>query len=268
MSVMSVRLIPAHAGKTDVCFSVSVSVQAHPRSRGENLEDHWEVLEADGSSPLTRGKRASRQTTSEVTGLIPAHAGKTTPRWSNLSSRSAHPRSRGENRGRWRQHVGVDGSSPLTRGKLLLLLVGCLPMRLIPAHAGKTDGGFAWKAGFPAHPRSRGENETFTDAATAQRGSSPLTRGKLSSARPENLERRLIPAHAGKTGVGLLSGDLAAAHPRSRGENLTSTSLGAFSAGSSPLTRGKRALRRPYSRRERLIPAHAGNTQARPSPPG
>ena len=55
---------------------------------------------------------------------------------------------------------------------------------------------------------------------------------------------------------------LSRAHPRSRGENCFQ--LGALSAflGSSPLTRGKPAIRPRRGRRRRLIPAHAGKTRS------
>ena len=50
------RLIPAHAGKTD-CLEVSVEqLEAHPRSRGENLTKNEYQELGTGSSPLTRGK--------------------------------------------------------------------------------------------------------------------------------------------------------------------------------------------------------------------
>ena len=53
---------------------------------------------------------------------------------------------------------------------------------------------------------------------------------------------------------------MAAAHPRSRGENTVEGAITAGANGSSPLTRGKprRILRR--ERRPGLIPAHAGKT--------
>ena len=91
------RLIPAHAGKTRSSRGPQGSCWAHPRSRGENLEDNWEVLEADGSSPLTRGKRPVSDGLRVGGGLIPAHAGKTRPSSGWTSWRAAHPRSRGEN---------------------------------------------------------------------------------------------------------------------------------------------------------------------------
>ena len=52
-------LIPAHAGKTIGSVSRSSSSRAHPRSRGENLHQARLPGQKMGSSPLTRGKRAS-----------------------------------------------------------------------------------------------------------------------------------------------------------------------------------------------------------------
>ena len=50
------------------------------------------------------------------------------------------------------------GSSPLTRGKLIDVLVGQTRSGLIPAHAGKTVVIEEARADLAAHPRSRGEN--------------------------------------------------------------------------------------------------------------
>ena len=50
------------------------------------------------------------------------------------------------------------------------------------------------------------------------------------------------------------------AHPRSRGENSSARKRPASARGSSPLTRGKRALRSVQGLQSRLIPAHAGKT--------
>ena len=51
-----------------------------------------------------------------------------------------------------------------------------------------------------------------------------------------------------------------AAHPRSRGENLTGAEDQLVSLGSSPLTRGKRRQHQNVGPGVRLIPAHAGKT--------
>ena len=176
---------------------------------------------------------------------------------------SAHPRSRGENSSARPGLCIRCGSSPLTRGKLLRAAVeGCVE-RLIPAHAGKTAFSGPPRWGFSAHPRSRGENCVASDRGFRQSGSSPLTRGKRRANRVLEAWFRLIPAHAGKTAGGQGRDSGRPAHPRSRGENGRGGRQGIPSAGSSPLTRGKRRLGNDEHARERLIPAHAGKTRSR-----
>ena len=71
------RLIPAHAGKTELIPTNCQHGKAHPRSRGENLYWGRAVRPVPGSSPLTRGKLNSNRGNDATKGLIPAHAGKT-----------------------------------------------------------------------------------------------------------------------------------------------------------------------------------------------
>ncbi|EFF79638.1 hypothetical protein HMPREF0970_01431 [Schaalia odontolytica F0309] len=78
------------------------------------------------------------------------------------------------------------------------LCLGCA-VRLIPAHAGKTEPRSPERRGKPAHPRSRGENQRGLDASLRAGGSSPLTRGKRDGRAAHFCDPRLIPAHAGKT---------------------------------------------------------------------
>ena len=213
------RLIPAHAGKTTGRSGEAASNAAHPRSRGENCRCSLFSPSLRGSSPLTRGKRAvqdghalgggsspltrgkhhAASPLTEVEGLIPAHAGKTRPRGRSGLQRRAHPRSRGENTPPLTPPVNRLGSSPLTRGKRVLLALHSLLDGLIPAHAGKTRTGWGPGRAGRAHPRSRGENQPVPERCNACKGSSPLTRGKRSHHGPRRLDRRLIPAHAGKT---------------------------------------------------------------------
>ena len=135
-----------------------IGTTAHPRSRGENMVSDGKVSLEDGSSPLTRGKLPGENDPRAGSGLIPAHAGKTTRAGPPRLSTPAHPRSRGENH---RLAAGIEdagGSSPLTRGK---------PMSV-------------WGSGDKrvAHPRSRGENGLTIFERLPSSGSSPLTRGK------------------------------------------------------------------------------------------
>ena len=92
------------------------------------------------------------------------------------------------------------------------------------------------------------------------RGSSPLTRGKLTGICVPFGLVGLIPAHAGKTTLSLSQPPQERAHPRSRGENMRSPASGTIGPGSSPLTRGKLILDSVPRGHGGLIPAHAGKT--------
>ena len=255
-----VGLIPAHAGKTGRRRGRSQQLSAHPRSRGENCFHDRGRSNANGSSPLTRGKRRHRKPTGIKSRLIPAHAGKTRglPRkWSRFA---AHPRSRGENLRYIDRKLTRPGSSPLTRGKRIHHRTATTPSRLIPAHAGKTVELVPVVPGRTAHPRSRGENRTLSLMICISVGSSPLTRGKLPDRGSDRKAGRLIPAHAGKTTRPTSSRTRCPAHPRSRGENGAKMKRALSKVGSSPLTRGKLVDALVALAVGGLIPAHAGKT--------
>ena len=117
---MARGLIPAHAGKTAVEITERSALAAHPRSRGENVRSATSCVAMSGSSPLTRGKQDPGLPGVRHQRLIPAHAGKTLAGVSSRKKHRAHPRSRGEN-SEGDSAAGLPaGSSPLTRGKLVL----------------------------------------------------------------------------------------------------------------------------------------------------
>ena len=151
-------LIPAHAGKTYPWDCILRYTGAHPRSRGENNPNSPAQLLGWGSSPLTRGKPIGGRRALKAGGLIPAHAGKTRSSVRQGRARTAHPRSRGENREFVTSFRYTPGSSPLTRGKLTRNDHVPVRQRLIPAHAGKTAFVACGAGAGGAHPRSRGEN--------------------------------------------------------------------------------------------------------------
>ena len=196
--------------------------------------------QAWASSPLTRGKPGDVDAREAHRGLIPAHAGKTTPARSPSPATRAHPRSRGENCAICSGEYPRMGSSPLTRGKHEAKVWTVLQVGLIPAHAGKTPMARLSPPCSRAHPRSRGENAPIVSVLPFSQGSSPLTRGKRPRGAGDRSLRRLIPAHAGKTGHRQPDRGPRAAHPRSRGKNRGFHLVRFPESGSSPLTRGKR----------------------------
>ena len=172
-----------------------------------------------GSSPLTRGKRSVFQVLSAIRRLIPTHAGKTSSPGSATSQPRAHPHSRGENRLPAEPGGQPPGSSRLTRGKRENHPIRPASHRLIPTHAGKTRIDLASRAGYRAHPHSRGENAIRAGCAVGVWGSSPLTRGKRRRRQLLGRPAGLIPTHAGKTPHCAGRRAKFRAHPHSRGEN-------------------------------------------------
>ena len=192
-------LIPAHAGKTASGAATRRHGWAHPRSRGENCcTGAGSALKA-GSSPLTRGKRCEAPGLHEDAGIIPAHAGKTSPTCNATPTTWAHPHSRGENTISSTEPITLGGSSPLTRGKPHRDRVLGHEGGLIPTHTRKTSCPDSSPSPTRAHPRSRGENISPPVSPPVTMGSSPLTRGKRVSAIGFGAHPGLIPAHAGKT---------------------------------------------------------------------
>ena len=192
--------------------------------------------------------------------LIPAHAGKTCACSSTRRGKRAHPRACGENRESDGSVDVGDGSSPRMRGKHRRSASRRHPLRLIPAHAGKTlrpsDGAYCSRA----HPRACGENNGLGADKKREYGSSPRMRGKREKPVRTTKNDRLIPAHAGKT-FETGSRHLGSwAHPRACGENIPTRSPARPAGGSSPRMRGKQHLRIRDRVPDGLIPAHAGKT--------
>ena len=192
-------LIPAWAGKTLSGVGLGQTRWAHPRVGGENYERKTGEPITCGSSPRGRGKLLSAVADRRPDRLIPAWAGKTTPRSTRPGARWAHPRVGGENT-KTRMSPGLTvGSSPRGRGKHFALIDVLFEERLIPAWAGKTILSPGLNCAHRAHPRVGGENGQGDGLSAVARGSSPRGRGKLVVVVLGVVEFGLIPAWAGKT---------------------------------------------------------------------
>ena len=152
------------------------------------------------------------------------------------------------------------GSSPRMRGKLSHVISLRFHQRIIPAHAGQTDGRFRWEQGDADHPRACGANERPTVLCRFIRGSSPRMRGKRSAAHRSAGARRIIPAHAGQTPPRMSVTLTPADHPRACGANTNQSQRNKQQHGSSPRMRGKPAPLSLGLWWTGIIPAHAGQT--------
>ena len=184
------------------------------------------------------------------------------------ASLPAHPRLRGEHQECALVLLDGAGSSPLTRGALVVGGSVVYVCRLIPAYAGSTHPLRCPIVCRWAHPRLRGEHKSRRDKATSNGGSSPLTRGARRCNDNGIGSDRLIPAYAGSTRLLFRRGCAARAHPRLRGEHTHPNEPTPVSPGSSPLTRGAPRTMNALTPPPRLIPAYAGSTdECRPLVP-
>ena len=274
-------IIPARAGFTRVRDARHRPPANHPRSRGVYSICRQAGKTYTGSSPLARGLPVGFDVAPHGGRIIPARAGFTSTSRCTTTATSDHPRSRGvyprprprtrpggdhpRSRGvyearRWGTPTNL-GSSPLARGLRRLPDPPGRPAGIIPARAGFTLRLCCARRWSRDHPRSRGVYPEDARIMTADGGSSPLARGLH---QPDGRYRghgRIIPARAGFTTTCSTRSSSTPDHPRSRGvySELLRDTLDA--AGSSPLARGLRPVRRPGSPGRRIIPARAGFTR-------
>ena len=154
----SVRITPAHAGKTALYCASSMSASDHPRACGENWKRALTLSATSGSPPRMRGKRKEVSHGRKGIRITPAHAGKTRTFASSPLSQPDHPRACGENRSRGGAFQFILGSPPRMRGKLSSYSLPFQSWRITPAHAGKTVPLITATASASDHPRACGEN--------------------------------------------------------------------------------------------------------------
>ena len=186
-----------------------------------------------------RGKRVDAGKFSELTGLIPACAGKTINHLPADVPNGAHPRVCGENPPTFLNPNSAAGSSPRVRGKRRTNRHRAHSGGLIPACAGKTYTPVFLSGGGWAHPRVCGENGRGVEPRRRRAGSSPRVRGKPCRTGPVSMRSGLIPACAGKTLPRSKTRHASWAHPRVCGENLIGMHARIPCEGSSPRVRGK-----------------------------
>ena len=151
-------IIPAYAGSTLDPDRSGVGDWDHPRIRGEHYAAHKVALEAGGSSPHTRGARPPCRRRPSSRRIIPAYAGSTGPQSDTKERHQDHPRIRGEHfQFSFRLSLGA-GSSPHTRGALLVVVVTLPGCGIIPAYAGSTSRAPTRTSTLTDHPRIRGEH--------------------------------------------------------------------------------------------------------------
>ena len=156
------------------------------------------ILAVIGSSPLTRGTRELGIWEKWFDRFIPAYAGNSVFWGFTLRYPPVHPRLRGELIPKLILMLALVGSSPLTRGTLLIRNSESFKFRFIPAYAGNSRWPWIRRISNP--------------------GSSPLTRGTHKNIVHRAFLERFIPAYAGNSVWLLFRMNRSSVHPRLRGE--------------------------------------------------
>ena len=268
-------IIPAHAGSTGGRAACRVRLWDHPRACGEHSGKLGPAelpagssprmrgaqgAQGGGSSPRMRGARRRAPAGPHVVGIIPAHAGSTSPQSPFRLPGRDHPRACGEHRDRDGQGGRPGGSSPRMRGALLRRRMHPTRRGIIPAYAESTQGAKSLVSGAWDHPRVCGEHVTFSRVFSGSMGSSPRMRGALLCGAGRVPATGIIPAYAGSTRPTRRPPPRSRDHPRVCGEHWGTTDNDSRITGSSPRMRGAREALQGSARRSGIIPAYAGST--------
>ena len=146
-----------------------------------------------------RGKVTTFFAIVAIVGITPAYAGKSTPLLLPKTFCRDHPRVCGEKlRKEEARETGL-GSPPRMRGKVYMRCCACLPPRITPAYAGKSNRDQTILTTFEDHPRVCGEKLRKTAVSVRELGSPPRVRGKARRLGYKSANSGITPACAGKS---------------------------------------------------------------------
>ena len=132
--------------------------------------------------------------------------------------------------------------------------------RITPADAGSREAGRTRRPERWDHPRGCGEQAQLQTTFSDNVGSPPRMRGaERADARPAP-RRRITPADAGSSLIGLLIRARARDHPRGCGEQNTGRTQKWQNRGSPPRMRGAAHRNVQRAREPRITPADAGSS--------
>ena len=255
-------LIPARAGRSSRSAPAGRRPRAHPRAGGAvrscpRTRQSWR-----GSSPRGRGGHESRAAFTDLPGLIPARAGRSSGFLSIFVSAGAHPRAGGAVVLWCPSDSSLPGSSPRGRGGLMRAGTLTASKGLIPARAGRSSWTARPSCASRAHPRAGGAVRRTCAPTSSPAGSSPRGRGGQQRTSGRVLRAGLIPARAGRSSRSGAPPRRARAHPRAGGAVSCVLPQADSHEGSSPRGRGGHSSAGRQVQGSGLIPARAGRSAA------
>ncbi len=190
-------VVPAHAGVIRCAPRTARTPRRRPRARGGYPEFITTVLDGGKSSPRTRGLSVRLRGDARLSRVVPAHAGVIRTRGPDTGRHGRRPRARGGYPASEVIDRGEPASSPRTRGLSGRQPVLDVPGLVVPAHAGVVRRAAGPTTGATSRPRARGGYPNGKTLIAAGIGSSPRTRGLSVRVVALEVDRVVVPAHAG-----------------------------------------------------------------------
>ena len=138
ISLQTAGIIPAHAGLTYQYKEAARNGRDHPRACGAHSNLYLIQSTVKGSSPRMRGSQLINMQFGQLKGIIPAHAGLTSPPHTKAREARDHPRACGAHTEVSDMKKQYEGSSPRMRGSHIFSIDNVTRVGIIPAHAGLT----------------------------------------------------------------------------------------------------------------------------------
>ena len=192
-------ITPARAGKTPALRLVNGKGGDHPRACGKDEETYTTKGGKLGSPPRVRERRLTFVLWRSYSRITPARAGKTFLLVDKSCGAKDHPRACGKDCGKSSRDLGIRGSPPRVRERLIFKSLAGTAIRITPARAGKTRGEYRVAIQNEDHPRACGKDEEIDEEFFAELGSPPRVRERRQPPQPHAQQKRITPARAGKT---------------------------------------------------------------------
>ena len=173
-----------------------------PAYAGKSLDQIANDIAVLGSPPRMRGKEPIPLCTTRTVGITPAYAGKSAGPPFGLWCCRDHPRVCGEKTTAAEPLVGVGGSPPRMRGKVLQPIRPLDHLGITPAYAGKSVSLSSQVCQGVDHPRVCGEKFPRPLLVLCLSGSPPRMRGKAPNGMRPLKPSGITPAYAGKSRTG------------------------------------------------------------------
>ncbi len=257
------RSIPACAGQPLLTGSGGIGAPVHPRVCGATqTATGAEWLDA-GPSPRVRGNRLTLPSPADPDRSIPACAGQPHQAVSEQRRHQVHPRVCGATRSMAAASAWSAGPSPRVRGNPLGDGVAPAQFGSIPACAGQPKVRCLQPAGAGVHPRVCGATAPGPMLGSMVAGPSPRVRGNRAESAHKTARERSIPACAGQPMEPSIGPGASRVHPRVCGATIKAGLAENWAGGPSPRVRGNPLDQHRRRRRDRSIPACAGQPERR-----